>query len=152
MRESSVFPQVLIILPPIGIVYIKSKETRMVSNTCRYSSGPLILNSVTATIWNIGINCPIDNYLQVSTITLVSLLLIYMIPIDSKIINFSLYLLVYFFENIIISYGQLIRTYHFKSGWRAPRGLIIGILISQYALYSAMYCPLHSNTSIRKIL
>ena len=28
-----------------------------------------------------------------------------------------------------------------------PQGLIIGTPISQYALYSAMFCPLHSNIS-----
>ena len=29
----------------------------MVADTCRYSSGPLIPNSATAIVWNIGINC-----------------------------------------------------------------------------------------------
>ena len=34
-----------------------------------------------------------------------------------------------------------------KNGWRSPQGLIIGTPISQYASYSAMFCPLHSNIS-----
>ena len=29
----------------------------------------------------------------------------------------------------------------------APQGLIIGTPISQYASYSAMFCPLHGNIS-----
>ena len=28
-----------------------------------------------------------------------------------------------------------------------PQGLILGTPISQYASYSAMFCPLHSNIS-----
>ena len=45
---------------------IKSKETRVVAHSCRYSSGPLIPNSATATVLNIRINCncPLE-YLQV---------------------------------------------------------------------------------------
>jgi len=30
----------------------KSKETRVVAYTCRYSSGPVIPNSATITVWN----------------------------------------------------------------------------------------------------
>jgi len=58
-----------------------------------------------------------------------------MIPIACKITDFSLYLYVYFFENIII-FGWLISAYRFarKNGWHAPQGLIIGTPISQYAL------------------
>ena len=37
------------ILQSIGIILIKSKETRVVADTCRYSSGHLIPNSATAT-------------------------------------------------------------------------------------------------------
>jgi len=43
------YKEKLIILQSIGIIEIKSKETRVVAYTCRYSSGPLILNSATAT-------------------------------------------------------------------------------------------------------
>ena len=68
----------------------------MVADTCRYSGRPLF-NSATAIVWNIGINCPLEN-LQVSDTTLVSLLFIYMIPIDSKIINFLYTCLFTFFE------------------------------------------------------
>ena len=53
-----------VILQNIGIIYIQNKATRVVAYTCRYSSGPLIPNSATATDWNIGINCPLE-YLQV---------------------------------------------------------------------------------------
>ena len=38
-----------VILQAIGIILIKSKETKVVAYTCRYSSGPLIPNSATAT-------------------------------------------------------------------------------------------------------
>jgi len=71
-----------------------------------------------------------------------------MIPIACKITNFSLYLFVYFFENIANNFGWLIFTYHFatKNGCM-PQGLIIGTPISQYALYLAMFCLLHSNIS-----
>jgi len=34
-----------------------------------------------------------------------------------------------------------------KNGWCALQGLIIGTLISQYALYSALLCSLHSSIS-----
>ena len=51
---------------------ILNKETKVVADTCRYSSGP--------TVWNIGINWLLE-FLQVSPTTLVSLLFIYMIPI-----------------------------------------------------------------------
>ena len=37
------------ILQAIGIIQIKSKETRVVAYTCRYSSGPLIPNSAKIT-------------------------------------------------------------------------------------------------------
>ena len=69
--------------------------------TCRYSSGPLIPNSATATVWNVGINCP-QKYLQESATTLVSLRFIYIIPIVCKITKFSLLLFVHLFENILL--------------------------------------------------
>ena len=73
----------------------------MVADICSYSSGLLLPNSATAMDWNIGIICPLE-YMQVKATTLVSLLFIYMIPIACKITNFSLYLFVYFFENILL--------------------------------------------------
>ena len=64
--------------------------------------------------------------------TLVFFLFIYMIPIDCKITNFSLYLFVSFLKiTIIIS-------------WCAPRNLISGKPVSQYALYSLIFSPLRS--------
>jgi len=55
-------------LQSIGII-IKSKETGVVADTCRYSSGS---NSATTTVLNLGINFPLE-YPQVSATTLVSL-------------------------------------------------------------------------------
>ena len=60
----------------------------MVAYTSRYSSGYLIPNSATAT-------------LAVAELGILGLF-IYMIPITCKITNFSFYLFVYFFENIIL--------------------------------------------------
>jgi len=51
----------------------------------------------------LGIKGPLE-YLWVLATTLVSL---HMIPIACKITDFSLYLFVYFFENIIILVGML---------------------------------------------
>jgi len=42
------YKEKFVILQAIGIIYIKSKETRVVVYTCRYSSGPLNPNSATA--------------------------------------------------------------------------------------------------------
>ena len=38
-------------------------------------------------------------------------------------------------------------TWFKKNGWHTSQGLTIGKPISQYASYSAMFCPLHSNIS-----
>ena len=89
------YKEKFVILQAIGIIYIKSQETRVVAYNCRYSSGPLIPNSVShcyrLKYW---INCPLE-YLQVSATTFFWLF-IYMIPIACKITNFSLYFLVYY--------------------------------------------------------
>ena len=45
---SNKFKEKFVILQDIGIIKIKSKETRVVAYTCRYSSGPLIPNSANA--------------------------------------------------------------------------------------------------------
>ena len=63
---------------------------------------------------------------------LVSFLFIYMIPIDCKITNFSLYLFAYFlkdYHNYFLARAQL---------------LISGKSNSQYALNSLIFSPLHS--------
>jgi len=72
-----------------------------------------------------------------------------MIPIACKITNFSLYLFVYFFESIIILAVQFAYSYRYarKNGWCMPQRLIIGTLISQYALHSALLCSLYSSIS-----
>ena len=64
--------------------------------------------------------------------TLVFLLFIYVIPIDCKIANFSLYL-----------FASFLKDYHNYS-WRAPSYLISGKRNSQYALYSLIFSPLRS--------
>jgi len=65
------------------------KRTRVVADTCRYSSKHFIpiFQSQTVTVAELGIKCLLQ-YLQVSATTLVSFLFIYMIPIDCKITNF----------------------------------------------------------------
>ena len=62
----------------------------MVTYACRYSSGHLIL-IIQSCQDELGIKCPIE-YLQVQVTILVYFLFIYMIPINCKITNFSLYL------------------------------------------------------------
>ena len=67
-----------------------------------------------------------------------------MIPIACKITDFSLYLFVYFFENIIIfSLHIAIVLGEYSREMCTP--IIIEEPISQYASCSAMFCPLHSN-------
>ena len=41
-KHSNKYKEILVILQSIGIIVIKSKETRVVIYTCRYSSGHLI--------------------------------------------------------------------------------------------------------------
>ena len=65
-KQSNKCKKKSVILLSIGIIVIKSKEIRVITYTCRYSSGHLIPG------------------------TLVSLLFITMIPIESKITNFFL--------------------------------------------------------------
>ena len=72
----------------------KSKETSVIANTCRYSSRQLILIFKTVAVADLRIKGPLE-YLLVSATTLVSLLFIYMIPIDYKITKFSLCLYTY---------------------------------------------------------
>ena len=62
----------IVILQAIGIIQIKSKETRVVADTCRYSSRQLIPIFQTVTVAELGIKGSLE-YLQVSTTTLVPL-------------------------------------------------------------------------------
>ena len=48
LLNTSSYKEKFVILQAIGIIELKSKETRVVAYTCRYSSGPLIPNSATA--------------------------------------------------------------------------------------------------------
>ena len=41
-KQTNKYKEKLVILQSIGITVIKSKETRMITYTCRYSSGHLI--------------------------------------------------------------------------------------------------------------
>ena len=96
----------LVILQSIGILVIKSKETRVITYTYRHSSGPLIPNSS----WPdriIGIKCPLEYRWS----SLFPLLFITMIPIDC----FSLYLFFFcFFWKITIIIS-----------WRAPNKILV---------------------------
>ena len=55
----SLYKTSVVILQLIGIIITKSKETRVVTYTCRYSSGPLIPNSSWHN-WIKGIKCPLE--------------------------------------------------------------------------------------------
>jgi len=70
--------------------------------------------------------------------TLVSLFFVYMIPIDCKINNFSLYLLVYFLKDYRIYF--LVRA----------QLLISGKPVSQYASYSLIFSPLCSFINVEQ--
>ena len=90
------------ILQSIGIIVIRSKENRMITYTCRYSSGnliPIIQDGL-------GIKYPLE-YLQVQVITLVSSLFIIMIPIDCKITKFCLCLYTYYIHTCLWSWRSL---------------------------------------------
>ena len=112
----------------------------MVANTCRYYSWLLIPNSATATVWSI-----LPTRISAGVCYHPYLLFTCIISIDCKITNFTLYLFL-LFENIVIRYGWLIGAYN-MNGWCVSQGLIIGLPISQYTSYSAMFCLLHSNIS-----
>ena len=57
------YKEKLVILRLIGIIVIKSKETRVITYTCRYSSGHLI-PIIQLCQDKLGIKCPLE-YLQV---------------------------------------------------------------------------------------
>ena len=73
---------------------LKSKETKEVTYTCRYSSGHLIPNSSRQD--ELGIKCPLEISAGVGDFPCFLTFLNY---IDCKITNFFLYLFAYFFYN-----------------------------------------------------
>ena len=92
----NVYMEKLVTLQLIGIIVLKSKETRVVTYTCRYSSGYLI-PIIQSCQDELRVKCLLE-YLQVYRWSPLFPFII-MIPIDSKIANVSLYLFVYFFYN-----------------------------------------------------
>ena len=87
-KQTKIDKEKLVILQSIGIIVIKSKETRVIAYTCRYSKGHLI-PIIQLCQDELGIKCTrisagVDDHLCFLTF-------ITMIPIDCKIINFSLY-------------------------------------------------------------
>ena len=66
----------------------------MVAKTCRYSSGPVISNSATDTVWNIRIICLLKYlFAGVKLPTLFLYFFIYMNPINCKITIFHIFVL-----------------------------------------------------------
>ena len=103
----------IINLHSIGIIVMQSKETRVITYTCRHSRGYLIPNSSWHN-WIIEIKRQLDNICRCRWSPLFFFLLfITMIPIDCKIINFSLHLFVCFFEITIIIF------------WRTPNKVFV---------------------------
>jgi len=83
---------------------------------------PLIPNSATATVRNVGINCPLE-YLQVLATTFVSLLFIY-----ALLTKFSLY---FFLNAFCNNYGWLVRPSRINY-WNAhkPVCFVLNFLLS----------------------
>ena len=88
------------VIRPVFADPVTIKERRVVADICRYSSGPLIPTFQSIAVVEIGIKDILEN-LHVSATTLLSSIFIYMIPTDSKITNYSLYLFVYFLESMV---------------------------------------------------
>ena len=63
LKQPNKYKEKLVILQLIGIIVIKSKETRVITYTCRYSSGHLI-PIIQLCQDELGIKCPLE-YLQV---------------------------------------------------------------------------------------
>jgi len=59
-KKANKYKEKEVILQSIGIIVIKSKETRVITYTCRYSIGYLIQSCQD----ELGIKCPVE-YLQV---------------------------------------------------------------------------------------
>jgi len=62
-KETNKYKEKFVILQSIEVIAIKSKETRVVPYTCRYSNGHLI-PIIQSYQDELGIKCPIE-YLQV---------------------------------------------------------------------------------------
>jgi len=56
-KQTNNYKEKLVILQSIGIIVIKSKETRMITYTCRYSSGHLSTIFLAINFANIVILC-----------------------------------------------------------------------------------------------
>ena len=63
INQTNKYKEKLVILQSIRIIVIKSKETRLITYTCRYSSGNLI-RIIQSCKDELGIKCPLK-YLQV---------------------------------------------------------------------------------------
>jgi len=63
-KYTNKYKEKFVILQAIGIIYIKSTETRVVAYTCRYSSGQLILIFQSRAVAELRIKSPLE-YLQV---------------------------------------------------------------------------------------
>jgi len=63
INQTNKYKEKLVILQSIRIIVIKSKETRLITYTCRYSSGNLI-RIIQSCQDELGIKCPLK-YLQV---------------------------------------------------------------------------------------
>ena len=112
----------------------------MVADTCRYSSGPLIPSSATATVCLLNIcRC------RLPSLFLYFLFIWSLLNVKLQIFPILVCLLFWKHNN----FGWLICVCRFKrkNGWRTPQGLFIGAPTSQYTSYSAMFCLLHSNIS-----
>jgi len=62
-KQTNKYKEKLVILQPIGIIITKSKETKMITYICRYSSGHLI-PIIQLCQDELGIKCAVE-YLQV---------------------------------------------------------------------------------------
>jgi len=62
-KQTNKYKEKLVILQSIRIIVIKSKETRVITHTCRYSGGQLI-PIIQSCQDELGIKCPLE-YLQV---------------------------------------------------------------------------------------
>jgi len=57
-KQAKKYKEKLVMVQSIGIIVIKSKETRVITYTCRYSSGHLIL-IIQLCQDELGIKCPL---------------------------------------------------------------------------------------------
>ena len=57
------YKEKLVILRSIGIIVLKSKEKRMITYTCRYSSGHLI-PAIQSCQDELGVKCPLEHMMK----------------------------------------------------------------------------------------